>query len=251
MIESSYAKAILNILMAKPVNSTAGENDPALEERAKLKKDGVKLYVDPKKTYTDEEREYKNKINASKYWNTKEITLKISEDTTYYGYKTVRKDLTSSKCYPTSRYLALLTNMPNPDGSDFGEFRIINDTEDGQTTYCKRIDLNKGFFSGGLIMSEAKQNTTKIDSENPDFGIEGGAMTLNNVVIYFPEITEQDWEGDADNGPVLVGFGIFSNKEAISGEKPYLWGALNNTDVTAKLNHVPLFRKNNFQFSIK
>lgn len=257
MIKDSYATAILNILMAKPAKSTDGQNDPALTERADLKEEGVKMYVAPtKEELTTTEKTHRDKINNSTCWRAQEITKTVTNQLgakiTYRGYKSVRKDLNSSICYPRSRYLALFTKMPNADGGEFEEFRIINEVkEDGTITYCRRINLNTGYFSNELIMKEAEKNMANIDPEDPSSDIVGGAMTSNEVVIYFPEIVEKNWTGDDEDGPALVGFGIFENAEPISGEKPFLWGALNNTDAVAKLTHVPLFRKNNFQFFIK
>ena len=255
MIEKEYAKAILNILMAKPINEGGANedgNDPALVERAKLKDDGVTLYVAPTAsslgtTATNDQK----KIDNSTHWQTISITATSTDGKKLVGYKTVRKFSDTNKMYPTKRYLALLTEMPESDGSDFEELRISHEIKDGETIYCDRINLNTGYFSNDLIMKAAEQNTAKITPGDDDSDIIGGAITLNDVVIYFPEITKNNWGGADDKGPALWGFGIFENAKPVEGEKPYLWGKLSNEDAIAKLAHVPLFRKEKFQFSIK
>lgn len=61
---------------------------------------------------------------------------------------------------------------------------------------------------------------------------------INDEIIYFPE-AESDW-GTATH------FGIFDDK---TGGEPIIYGELDSA-VEIKTNHVPLFRKERFRFTL-
>lgn len=262
MIDIKYSKAILNILFAKNA-SGGGLSAPA--EKAKLIEEGVPengvssedaLAASERKTDSEDVKErkektraqydsWKGKVNGTTYWKTLDLPPK-TETYTYYdsgksvtltasgtGWTIVRKYSTGSALsYPSKRYLALFTKMPGADGTGFEEPFLCDENGIPTTTY-RRVNLDSGYFSKTKIMNAAAQDKTN-----------GGAFTSNNVTIYYPEITDVNWG-------VLVGFGIFENEEPTEEEKPYLWGTLSNTeDVSASVDHVPLFRKGNFQLSI-
>lgn len=243
MIDISYAKAILNMLVGRSAN---GSSVTSYTEEMAFDEEGIPEYVTGQEMYKardndetlEQYRSWQTTINNSIYWKTEDYApyeyTYGGNTTTYTGWKRVRKnvDVEGAGSYPQTRYLALFTTMPNADGSGFIE---PYGTSENPTTY-KRVNLNSGYFSKQLVMDEAKPNPT------------GGAITLNMVTIYYPEITGENW---ATTERPLVGFGIFKNQEPAAGEVPYLWGLLNNDkDVDAEVDHVPLFRAREFQLLI-
>jgi hypothetical protein len=230
MIDIKYSKAILNMLFVKGAD---GGTSPYAEKESFLNA-GIPESVTGRDihdaTSEDEEKfnTWKKAINDSVYWETKNYNPYITNGDYVYGWQMVRKLSENSMFYPASRYLALFTTMPDKDGKNFVE-------PSNETTY-KRVDLNSGYFSKSLVMTEAA-----LDSEK------GGTFTHNDVTIYFPEIRESNWTQDNS----IVGFGIFESEIPVEGEVPYLWGKLNNTEaVEATIDHVPLFRKEQFELSI-
>lgn len=259
MIDITYSKAILNLLFAKSASGSAS-GSPS-KEHTQLVMSGVPINgvtsqeaLDAAELFTDTATEkqtkaqlrnqyqaWKDLVNRCTFWMTEDRAAvtkqyEFGEATVTVqgvGWKIVRNPSASGIVeYPTTRYLALFTTMPKADGTGFVEPFLYNDDNIPTTTY-QRINLDSGYFAGKPIMKKAE-----LDTEN------GGATTSNGVTIYYPEIVEVDWG-------TLVGFGIFANQEPTEGEKPYLWGALSNTDtVFAETEHVPLFRKDNFTLSI-
>lgn len=255
MISLKYAKDILNFLFA-----TDGTNVSYEEELAQLRQRGIKTQITgldrfntvPQDGDTEEEeleklvlddtyKEYEKAINETVWCATMIDTATAYEEKknvngmlikkTHYGYVTYKlsQPRTSAK-YPTKRYLALFTTMPDEDGADYVEPPFKND-ENKDATYC-RVDLDTGYFTRDQVMNDAQA-----DAQN------GGAYIDNKSTIYYPEISGNDW-GE------IVGFGIFENKDPIDDEIPFLWGTLSNGPVNATKNHVPLFRTNEFKISI-
>lgn len=234
MINTEYAKAILNTLFAKRANGS-----DIHEERRTWKEQGIpdELTAEEYREATDDKKQeydrWKKMIDASLHWETS--TKETSSASR--GWKIVQKEKYNNpimdKYYPTTRYLALFTTMPNADGTGFVEPYQNNNTS---TTY-RRIDLEHAFFSDTNIMHSAVLNES-----------EGGAKSLNQYAIYFPEINNVDWSTQEQP---LIGFGIFANASPVDNETPYLWGTLSNTEaVVATIGHVPLFRIGDFQLSI-
>lgn len=240
MIDISYSKAILNLLFGRRANGV-----DIYEERQSWHQDqGIPSSVSGKQysNATAEEREkydqWKKQINQSENWMTKQYEpYPNAEKPTYPGWTIVKRaqeDPMLDKYYPTARYLALFTTMPNADGTGFVEPYKINNVS---TTYM-RVDLEHAFFSNNAIMDKAILN---ID--------QGGAKSTNQYTIYFPEIVNVHWSTQEQP---LVGFGIFANAVPTEGEIPYLWGKLSNTEaVVAATEHVPLFRVGEFELLMK
>ncbi|MBO5435884.1 hypothetical protein J6A31_08830, partial [bacterium] len=141
----------------------------------------------------------------------------------YYGWYRSKQTVQTSY-YPTGKYLALFTSIPDETGANY--------TEPTEETTYQRINLDTGYFTRLNVMDD----TAVIDTDN------GGATIANKDVIYYPEVVDVDWG-------TIVGFGIFEDKDVATGE-PYLWGKLNES-VLATVDHVPLFRKQGFKLSLK
>jgi hypothetical protein len=256
MISYKYAKDILNFLFC----TNGSENDANFDaECRELEEAGVVLnltgkdYFDTaiplddddeatkieKLVQADEYEKYKNIINATSW------CLCTADDETSYKYRTLdsKGDLVTVEYpgyktiallskrqtakYPTARYLALFTKMPDINGNNYEEpFK----TADGKTTTYCRVNLDVGYFSRQQVMGYAQ----------PD-EVNGGASIWNIETIYYPEVSGDGMAWTTEDTPI-VGFGIFENRTKEANEVPYLWGLLSNGGVQAPCDKVPLFR---------
>lgn len=132
--------------------------------------------------------------------------------------------------FPNIPYLALLTAIPNADGTGYAE----PTTED----YNRVSLVNKG-PKAVQIMSASTVAAGEAGTEYEGKNI---AVIKNQDIIVFPEIEEADYE------ETIVGFGVFDNGTKESGS-PILWGELTEPTPIGE-QEIPVFRIGEFVFKL-
>lgn len=185
----------------------------------------------------------RNKVNATSWYKAENVASQVfiyEEDkktkyVTFGGWKIVKR-ATQRHYYPENSFLALFTVMPNAYGDGYVEpatTGIKEDDETGESTESAtgymRINLHRGIINAEPCLTEATAD------EN------GVAVLKNGLPIMFHECLV-DWG-------TIVGFGVFNEATPRTG-KPIFWGSITNGSVSAIADHVPLFRKDEFQITL-
>lgn len=135
--------------------------------------------------------------------------------------------------YPKAQetYLGLFTKMPDGNGEKY---------EEPTASEYMRVKLHQSIVTGEPTIGSAAEDDT------------GKTAIVNSEIIMFPEITSTTWG-------TIVGFGIFEKQKTEENDTPILWGVLKTpaesgeyvpNTVETTINHVPLFRKNEFSVSL-
>lgn len=188
-------------------------------------------------------------VNATSWYTTENVDTEIfeykiydanSKDyitkyVTFSGWTIVRIP-TQRYYYPENSFLALFTTMPDGYGDGYVEpatTGIKEDDETGESTESAtgymRINLHRGIINAEPCLTKATA------------GENGVAVLKNGLPIMFHECLV-DWGK-------IVGFGVFNEATPRTG-KPIFWGSITNGSVSASADHVPLFRKDEFQITL-
>lgn len=128
-------------------------------------------------------------------------------------------------------YLGLLTELPDVNGANF--------SEPSDSSYLRiKIDTKSRITDTNFI-GHAHNN---INDEDPIIS----ACVENQALIMFPEFINQC---------TIRGFGLFRSNDVGSGNPPFLWGEVYNSDgdlgVVINEAEVPVIRAGGFKVSLK